>query len=1115
MADRLSVIEFLAETKDDINSPTTSTFTSKMSLCRATIAALEESLDADRSALKKMKNGTKAMYNSGLGKRHLVTRQASLRTWEKLGSGAMYNSKEPEPDIGSAFLKLAVFTKELSSLFKNLVSNISNIIMFPLESLLKGDLKGVKGDMKRPFDKSWKEYDTKVKQVEREKRQLAKEAGMIRNEITGAEIAEEMEKERRMFQLQMCEVRGVVVNEIKTKKGVDLLQHLVEFYHAQDKFFTDGYKVIEHFRAYAEDLTSNLQSLRQAQEEERRQLVELKSVLKTSVSDENNSSGKGQANVYNLHQLQGNKELGTERSGFLMKRSEGLRKAWQKRKCIVVNGFLTMSHNNMNKPPVKLNLLTQLKLVSEDKKQFDLVAHNRTYRFMAEDENDAMACSGGRGLGRRGTNKNSGLKELTQSIIDEVRRLPGNERCCDCNAPEPTWLSTNLGVLLCIECSGIHRDMGVHVSRIQSITLDDLGTSELLLARSVGNDNFNDIMEDKLENEMKPTSHSNMEERKSFIRGKYMARRYVVHTCADDAACLADELGQAVRSCDVFSLVQLWAEGADLCCNLPGYDDGETALHVAVAMPNQDCSGAVLPLVDFLAQNIGGGMNKKTTSGNTALHLCAEMNQTECMKLLLRSKAKTDIENARGETALQVSRRMNNGGCVEILEQAASGKYRAIVHIDIDWNLTFNDEDDFISDDELDDKNLLPLPQPSSGLSPIKPLWLMKPPITTSFPSRRTTSTRIVSDPLRSASAPVPCPTCLLHPPVAPHPPRPPAHPPSSPPTSTPSNHQPTTQEALHEHRTPPHPVPHILQPHPPALIAPHTPHNPHQYRPSSTLKHSLSTKRPGTSSQTHKTPYFTPKTSQTPYITPKTSQTPYITPKTSQTPYITPKTTYITPKTSQTPYITPITHKTPYITPDTPQTPYIISPSSRTVAATFSTFHTHHNPGKSPPHPGKNPPSQPTGTKPLNINGGSPIVGKDAPLRTPPPAIHNPGMLIIHVPFPYHAGSKPGHPGSIEKSRSLPRTASPSELRGDVKHEAPVPLPRYGGSGPPGTARPKRVKAIYDCEADNQDELTFVENEIIVVTGVEDQEWWVGHVEHQPHRVGVFPVSFVHVLND
>lgn len=46
---------------------------------------------------------------------------------------------------------------------------------------------------------------------------------------------------------------------------------------------------------------------------------------------------------------------------------------------------------------------------------------------------------------------------------------------------EPTWLSTNLGILTCIECSGIHRDLGVHYSRIQSLTLDLLSTSELLV----------------------------------------------------------------------------------------------------------------------------------------------------------------------------------------------------------------------------------------------------------------------------------------------------------------------------------------------------------------------------------------------------------------------------------------------------------------------------------------------------------------------------------------------------------------------------------------------------------------------------------------------------------
>lgn len=48
-------------------------------------------------------------------------------------------------------------------------------------------------------------YSTKI---EKEKREHAKQHGMIRTEITGAEIAEEMEKERRLFQLQMCEVRN-------------------------------------------------------------------------------------------------------------------------------------------------------------------------------------------------------------------------------------------------------------------------------------------------------------------------------------------------------------------------------------------------------------------------------------------------------------------------------------------------------------------------------------------------------------------------------------------------------------------------------------------------------------------------------------------------------------------------------------------------------------------------------------------------------------------------------------------------------------------------------------------------------------------------------------------
>ena len=48
---------------------------------------------------------------------------------------------------------------------------------------------------------------------------------------------------------------------------------------------------------------------------------------------------------------------------------------------------------------------------------------------------------------------------------------------------DPEWLSVNLGVLICLECCGVHRLMGVHISRTQSIVIDRLGTSQLLVTR--------------------------------------------------------------------------------------------------------------------------------------------------------------------------------------------------------------------------------------------------------------------------------------------------------------------------------------------------------------------------------------------------------------------------------------------------------------------------------------------------------------------------------------------------------------------------------------------------------------------------------------------------------
>ncbi|KAK4518969.1 uncharacterized protein ATC70_009196 [Mucor velutinosus] len=126
--------------------------------------------------------------------------------------------------------------------------------------------------------------------------------------------------------------------------------------------------------------------------------------------------------------------------------------------------------------------------------------------------------------------------EKNTKILKALLQKNANKYCADCKKKDARWASWNLGIFICIRCSGIHRSLGVHISKVKSVDLDTWVQDQVENMVRWGNERANKYWEATLKD--KKPSESNME---MWIRAKYEQKRWAMKGPIPDPSTLGGD----------------------------------------------------------------------------------------------------------------------------------------------------------------------------------------------------------------------------------------------------------------------------------------------------------------------------------------------------------------------------------------------------------------------------------------------------------------------------------------------------------------------------------------------------------------------------------------------
>ncbi|XP_043087873.1 arf-GAP with coiled-coil, ANK repeat and PH domain-containing protein 2 isoform X4 [Puntigrus tetrazona] len=458
--------------------------------------------------------------------------------------------------IESSLNKFAENLQEMINYHTILFDQAQRSIKSQLQTFIREDLRKFK-EAKKQFDKVSEEKEaalSKNAQAPRNKQHEVEEATNILNAT------------RKCFRHIVLDY-VLQINVLQSKRRSEILKSMLSFMYAHLTFFHQGYDLFSELQPLMKQLTGQLDQLVIDSAKERKDMemkhstIQQKQLLTCSLffsdcsyeavlQDFSNDDTKLEYNV--------DSENGIVMEGYLFKRASNAFKTWNRRWFSIQNNQLVYQKKFKDNPTVVVEdlRLCTVKHCEDIERRFcfEVVSPTKSCMMQADSEKlrqawikavqnsiatafrdkaedaekmDRKSSTSTGSLDSAGEVKEKSLKG--ESALQRVMAIGGNGVCCDCGQPEPRWASINLGITLCIQCSGIHRSLGVHFSKVRSLTLDTWEPELLKLMCELGNGVINQIYEARREElgARKPQPGDPRHEVEAYIKAKYVERRFV------------------------------------------------------------------------------------------------------------------------------------------------------------------------------------------------------------------------------------------------------------------------------------------------------------------------------------------------------------------------------------------------------------------------------------------------------------------------------------------------------------------------------------------------------------------------------------------------------------